>query len=380
MTATTSLSAGAASPGASTQETIVLSRGVPAPEALPAEQLAECFAAVVRRDPVGVLQYGHQAGYAPLRKWLAEQRGVGDDQILVSNGSLQLMDLISAHLVNPGDTVLVEQPSYDRAIGTFRRRGARVIGIPLAHDGLDVDRLEAQVSRQVPAFVYVIPDFQNPAGVTLSEAKRRRLADLAARYNFWILEDVPYRSLRYRGESPPSIREMRPERVIQMSSHSKLVAPALRVGHVIAPPALVAVLARLGEDTYLAPVLPAQAMLYEFLQRGWLGPNLEKLKALYAPRLSAMVAAVRRHVPDASFAEPDGGFFLGLTLPPSANTSGLIERAKLRGLLLTDGRSFFADPDSDEPPATERFVRLPFCAVTPEQMDQGLARLAHLIR
>src|SRR6476469_51249 len=128
------------------QDTISFTRGVPAAEALPDRQLAECFAAVVTRDPVGVLQYGNPAGYPPLRRLLAEEQGVGEEQVFVTNGSLQLMDLLAALLVKPGDTVLVEQPSYDRAILTFRRRGARVIGIPLGNDGLDIERLEAQIA------------------------------------------------------------------------------------------------------------------------------------------------------------------------------------------------------------------------------------------
>src|SRR5919197_5800155 len=192
------------------------------------------------------------------------------------------MDLLAALLVKPGDTVLVEQPSYDRAILTFRRRGAKVIGVPLAGDGLDVERLEAQVARQVPAFIYLIPDFQNPSGSTLSEAKRRRVLELAAQYGFYVLEDVPYRRLRYKGEAPPMLRELDPARVLTMSSYSKLVAPALRVGHLLAPPEIVAQLARLGEDTYLTPVHPAQAMLYEYLRQDWLLENVQRLKALYA--------------------------------------------------------------------------------------------------
>src|SRR5438105_2265624 len=202
------------------QETILFTRGVPAPEALPDRQLAECFAAVVQRDPVGVLQYGNPAGYPPLRRLLVEEQGVGEEQVFVTNGSLQLMDLLTSLLVKPGDTVLVEQPSYDRAILTFRRRGARVIGIPLEGDGLDVGRLEAQIEKRAPAFLYTIPDFQNPSGSTLSEAKRRRVVDLAQRHGFWVLEDVPYRSLRYRGDAPPMLRELSPGRVLTMSSYS----------------------------------------------------------------------------------------------------------------------------------------------------------------
>lgn len=394
-------------------ETIALTRGVPDPDVLPAEVLADCFSSILTEDPTGTLQYGQAAGYAPLRRLLAEQYDVTEAEIFVASGSLQLMDMLAAHFVTPGagDTVLVEQPTYDRAIGAFRTRGARVIGIPLQHDGIDLSLLEAQVERQKPAFLYLIPDFQNPSGTTLSIEKRERLLGLAERHDFWLIEDVPYRLLRYTGEVMPSLRDVSLKsgagrgRVITMTSYSKLVAPALRVGHVVAPAEVVSALARKGEDTYLTPVLPAQAALYEFLRRGLLDENIERLKQTYGPRCRAMIDAVRLHLPDATFAEPEGGFFLGLTLPPSAQTGGLIERAKDAGVLLTDGRAFFAEPapaasgaekssgesaDASrsearaearaEVPEASRFVRLPFCAVTEEQIEEGVRRLATAIR
>jgi DNA-binding transcriptional MocR family regulator len=363
-------------------ETIAFTRGVPAPELLPDAQLAECFAAVLEADPVGTLQYGQQPGYGPLRRLLAERYRVGEDAVFVTNGSLQLMDLLAAHLIKPGDSVLVEQPSYDRAIGVYRKRGARVIGIPLEHDGLDVGRLETQLRRQVPAFLYLIPDFQNPSGLTLSLEKRRRVLELAERHHFRIVEDVPYRLLRYRGGLLPMLRELdhpAARRVITLSSYSKLVAPGLRVGHVIALPEIVAGLSRLAEDTYLTPVLPTQAALAEFIRRGWLEPNIERLKQAYAPRWRAMVDAVRTHLPQVTFAEPEGGFFLSVTLPPGANATGLVERARGKGLLLSDGRGFFADSDDGTPPPGERFIRLPFCAVTPEQIEEGMRRLGSVL-
>ena len=183
-------------------EQILFTRGVPALEALPNVLLSECLQAVLEGpDAKGVLQYGHNSGYLPLRKLLAEQYNVTPENVLVGNGSLHLQDLLSALLVRPGDVVYVEQPSYDRAIKTFRRRGARVIGIPLELDGINIAKLEQALERHVPKFIYIIPDFQNPAGVTTSAAKRQALVDLAQRYGFWLVEDVPYRTLRYAGES-----------------------------------------------------------------------------------------------------------------------------------------------------------------------------------
>ena len=360
-------------------DTIIFTRGVPPPEAFPVEQLAACFEAVLCADPAVVLQYGQQPGYAPLRGLLAAEYGVSEREVLIANGSLQLQDLIAAHLVRPGMTVLTEQPSYDRAITTFRRRGARVIGIPLEADGLDIGRLEAALKRAVPAFLYLVPDFQNPAGMTTALDKRRAIVELANRYGFWVIEDVPYRKLRYRGVDLPLLREIDPQRVITLSSFSKLLSPGLRVGYMVAPVALIEALTRLAEDTYLAPVLPSQAAVAEYLRRGWLAPNIERLKQLYRPRWEAMIAATRRHLPGVPASAPDGGFFVSVILPKTANTANLVARARERGLILSPGQPFFADPDQGEAPEGERFVRLPFCAVTPEQIDEGVRRLASLL-
>jgi len=360
-------------------DSIVFTRGVPPPEAFPTDQLAACFEAGLRGDAAVVLQYGQQPGYAPLRKLLAAEFGVTEREIMIAGGSLQLQDLVSAHLIAPAATVLTEQPSYDRAITTFRRRGAKTIGIPIEADGISIERLEAAIARQVPAFVYLVPDFQNPAGVTLALAKRRAIVDLANRHGFWVIEDVPYRKLRYRGESLPLLREIDPSRIITMSSFSKLLSPGIRVGYMVAPVGLVEAVTRLGEDTYLSPVLPTQAAVAEFIQRGWLEPNIERLKELYRPRWEAMIGATRRYLTGVESSVPDGGFFVSVMLPAGANTANLVARAKEIGLILTPGQPFFADPDAGEAPNGDRFVRLPFCAVTPEQIDEGVRRLASLV-
>src|SRR5579884_1213594 len=341
-------------------EQILFTRGVPAVEALPTTLISACLQAVLE-GPDGkiVLQYGHNGGYLPLRRMLGEQYNVAPEQIIVGNGSLHLQDLLAAMLVKSGDVVLVEQPSYDRAIKTFRRRGARVIGIPLEHDGVSIQALEQALARQVPAFMYIVPDFQNPAGVTTSAVKRQALVDLAERHNFWLLEDIPYRPLRYAGKDEPMLRELKPERVITVSSYSKLISPALRVGYLIGPVELVKRLTGLAEDTILTPVLLTQAAVVEFPRHGYFTSTLEYLKRLYAPRLQAVVRALKTHLPGVPFAEPQGGFFVSLNLPESHD---LVARAQEKGVVLTDGHAFFADPlneGTDGAQRGESFVRLP---------------------
>jgi DNA-binding transcriptional MocR family regulator len=337
--------------------------------------------AALESDGNVILQYGNIGGYPPLRRMLAEDFGVSEREVVIGNGSLHLQDLFAAITIEPGATVLVEQPCYDRAIKTFRRRGAKVIGIPLEHDGISLDLLEAELRRKVPAFLYLVPDFQNPAGISTSEAKRRAIVGLAEEYGFWVIEDIPYRALRYRGTSLPLLRDISPKRVVTLSSYSKLISPAIRVGYMIAPAEVVANVTRLAEETILSPVLPTQAAVAEFRRRDLLDSNVASLKQLYYPRLQAMVEAVKRHLPGVSFAEPEGGFFLSISLPPEANSANLVERAQQAGLVLTEGKTFFADPLEGQSDATEgeRFVRLPFCAVTPAQIEEGVRRLATLV-
>ncbi|MDQ4106637.1 MAG: PLP-dependent aminotransferase family protein, partial [Actinomycetota bacterium] len=277
---------------------IVFTRGVPPTEAFPIDELGACFDKVIHKDPA-VLQYGQQQGYTPLRGLLAEEYGVSEAEVLVGNGSLQLQDLFSAHAITPGAAVYTEQPSYDRAIVTFRRRGAQVTGIPLEEDGINVELLEEALRREVPAFLYLVPDFQNPAGATLSLEKRRRVVELAEEYGFWVIEDIPYRKLRYRGEDLPLLHEISASNVVTMSSFSKLLSPGMRVGFMLAPEPIVDATRRLGEDTYLSPVLPTQGAVAEYISQGLLEPNIQRLKELYTPRWRAMSDAVERELPSA---------------------------------------------------------------------------------
>ncbi|GHO43114.1 PLP-dependent aminotransferase family protein [Ktedonospora formicarum] len=368
----------------STSSPILFTRGVPAQEALPTALMSECLQAVLAGpDGKTVLQYGHNGGYAPLRQLVAEQYQVAPDQVLIGNGSLHLQDLLTALLVKPGDVVFTEQPSYDRAIKTFRRRGAKVVGIPLDLDGIHLSALEEALTQYTPRFFYVIPDFQNPSGVTTSAEKRHALVQLAEKHGFWLLEDVPYRTLRYSGEQLPLLRDIQSTRVLTVSSYSKLISPGIRVGYIVGPREIIKPLTALAEETILAPVLPTQAAVFEFHQRGFFEQNLANLKQLYAPRLQATINAIKTYLPDIAFAEPEGGFFISVTLPRESNYQQLLSRAKEEGLMLTDGSAFFADFLSEQEAqagANERFVRLPFCALTPDEITSGIQRLASLIQ
>lgn len=358
---------------------IAFTRGVPPTEAFPTEQLEECLQAALAGDATTIHQYSKTTGYGPLRNLLAEEYATTASEVIITNGSLVLQDLLAELLIPVGGTVLVEQPSYDRAINIFRRRGARVVGVPLEADGVSLDHLETAVRQLRPAFFYTVPDFQNPTGITTSLAKRQAIIEIAQKYGFWIIEDSPYRRLRYQGEELPSLYQLGKQQVILLSSFSKILSPGFRVGYAIAPQTITESLIKLSEDTYLSPVLLTQAAVFVYLQRNWLTPNIEHLKQLYRPRWQAMLQATSTHLPGAQVIRSEGGFFTSVTLSPEANVAHLVERALERGLSLTPGSAFFADPIDQQTLSETHFLRLPFCAITPEQIDEGVRRLAALL-
>jgi DNA-binding transcriptional MocR family regulator len=309
----------------------------------------------------------------PLRETIARWYGAGPDEVLVSNGSLQIQEFLSAFLLSPGDTVFVEEPTYDRAITIFRRHGANVIGIPLEPDGPDVEFLAAQLQKARPRFLYLIPDFQNPTGVTTSLSKREEIVRLAEKHDFWIIEDSPYRALRYQGSDVPLMRNLNPNRVLHLSSLTKTLSPGVRVGYLVAPGSIVEALAKIATDTYVTPGLLAQGIAFEFCRRGWLEPNVERLKGIYRPKLETTAAALQEYLAGADWVEPEGGFFLGLTLPPPMNVADLRERAEQSRLILSDGQGFFPQGGG------ERFLRLAFTALSEPEIREGISRLAGLV-
>ncbi len=355
--------------------TIKLTRGVPPVEVFPTDQLETCSRAVLDKYGDVVLQYGPARGFLLLLEVIAEEYGVEPAQVLLGQGSLQLQDFVARLLLKDGDLVYVEEPSYDRAVTILKRAGSRVIALPLLDDGPDMDVLSRRLEHEKPVLFYVVPNFQNPSGSVMSLDKRQRLADLARQHRFWIIEDDPYRRLRYRGEELPSLYTLAPDRVLAMSSYSKLLSPGLRVGLCVGDKAVMGSLTQMAEDTYINPSYFNQAIVYDYIRRGWMGPNIERLKALYEPRLDTMLAALDAHMADlATWTRPDGGFFIGMSLNFPVDADRLLAKAREQGLVLSDGRGFFANGGGDD------FVRLPFCALTRPEIEQGIARLARVAR
>ena len=353
---------------------IFFTRGNPATEALPIDDFRACADAIFKEQGRVIFQYGHYSGYAPLRQWIADWFGVAFEQVLLGNSSMEFFTFTANLFIQKGDAVFMENPSYDRAITAMKRAGADVVGIPLEADGVDLAAFEAMLKRRPPKLFYVIPDFQNPSGVTTCTEKRKKIAEFARQYQFFIIEDAPYRFLRYRGEHPPAFLELAPEQTFHISSFSKIMSPGVRVGFIIGPREVMPRLHKWSEDTYIHPSLVTGGIVYEFCRRGLLGPNIEKLKALYRPRLDCMLTMLDRHLPQTAYITPEGGFFLSITLPEDVNGGALQQNAARFGLVLSNGSGFFTDGKGDN------FVRLPFCGITEQEIETGVRRLAEAVR
>jgi 2-aminoadipate transaminase len=352
---------------------ISFARGVPAPECLPVEELADCARAAIERDGTSVLSYGPGGGYGPLREWIASRHGVEPSRVVVTSGSLQGFVFLAERLVGPGSRVLVEAPTYDRPLKILGRLGAEIIGLPMDDDGLQVDALERALAEgDKPAFLYTIATFQNPSGRTLSTERRQRIAELAREHDLLVLEDDPYGLVRYEGEAPPTIFELEGGgHVAYASSFSKTIAPGVRVGYFVLPEELAAQIEALAVSTYISPPFMTQATVHEFLRRGNFKPNLERVQGLLRARRDAMLEALERDMPEgASWSRPEGGYFIWLDLPEATPD---LARAEASGVTFVKGTDFFADGSGTQS------MRLAFSFVSPEEISEGVTRLAGLL-
>src|SRR3954462_3264077 len=338
---------------------ISFARGVPAPECLAVEELADSARAALERDGRTILSYGPGAGYGPLREWLAEQHGVEPSRVVITSGSLQGFVFLAEQLIRSGTRGLVEAPTYDRPLKILKRLGAEVVTVPMDEEGLIPDELPDGHF----AFLYTIPTFQNPSGRTLSVERRRRLVELAAERNLLVLEDDPYGLVRHEREPLPSLFELADgEQIAYCSSFSKTVAPGLRVGWYVLPPQLAAEIEALAVSTYISPPYLTQAAVNEFLRRQSFLPNLERINGLLGARRDAMLEALARELPDdATWTRPDGGYFVWVDLPSGPPAAELLVAAEGAGVTFVKGSDFFAGGRGGE-----RALRLAFSFVSPD--------------
>src|SRR3954447_17564953 len=344
-------------------DTISFARGAPSLDIVDQEGLREAAQRAFTNDPGGTFAYGTSVGYVPLREWIAEQHGVEADQVLVTNGSMQADAFLFQLLVGPGDAVVVESPTYDRTLLNLRNRGADVRMVELETDGIDVDALATLLRDGLrPKLAHIIPNFQNPAGYTLSAEKRTRLLALAAEYDFTIFEDDPYVSIRFEGEPLTTMRDQdEAGKVVYASSFSKTVCPGIRVGYLVGPQAVIKQIQTLATNTYISPNMVAQSIVNQFCRSGRIDTAIETVKSALRDRRDAVVSSLKEHLPEARFQAPEGGYFMWVEPPEEVNVNDLEAAAKERGVIFVKGTDFLLE-------GGENTLRLAYSGVNPEQI------------
>src|SRR3954447_10225137 len=355
-------------------ELISFARGAPSADILPVDAVRDAAQRALADDWKRALSYGTGIGHPGLCEWIAERHGLAaPGQAMVTNGSTEAAAMLFQHLVAPSDRVVVEQPSYDRTLLLLERLGADRVGVPLEADGIDVDALEGAVSAGPPVkLAHVIPNFHNPAGCTLSAAKRERIVELADRHGFWIFEDDPYRELPFDTDPPPTMLPTDGRRVIHASSFSKTVSPGVRVGYLAGPAELIAKLAQRANETYISPNMLAESVVHELCASGGLDRNIEVAKGALRERRDALVEALNEQIPEAEFVVPGGGYFLWLDLAEGTDTTALLAEAKGEGVAFVAGPDFMID-------GGENSLRLSFASVPPERIGEGVGRIARAL-
>ncbi len=358
--------------------TISFARGAPSLDIVDVEGLRDAAQRAFANDAAGTTAYGTAVGYPRLRAWIAEHHDVPIEHVLVTNGSMQADAFLFDELVRDGDDVIVERPTYDRTLLSLRERGARVHQVPLLPDGIDTDALRELLDADgdaglKPRLAHIIPNFQNPAGYTLSPEKRRSLLELAARHDFLVFEDDPYVALRFSGEMLPTMLSLDPERVVYASSFSKTVCPGIRVGYLVGPPELISSIVRRATNTYISPNMVAQSIVYEFCASGALERSIETVRTALAKRAKTLETALRSELPEAEFVTPEGGYFMWVTLPAGTDVRALEQAAKERRVIFVKGTDFLLD-------GGENTLRLAYSGVTPEEVQEGVTRLAAAVR
>jgi 2-aminoadipate transaminase len=357
-------------------DVISLAGGLPAPEVFPVEEFRAAFDTVLRERGAQALQYSASEGYRPLREFLAERLGrfgtrCTADNILITNGSQQALDLLGKIFLNPGDKVLLEKPSYLGAIQAFDSYQASYALVPMDEDGMITDGLDEILTRERVKFIYALPNFQNPSGRTMSLERRQQLVAAASRHNVPIVEDDPYGELRYEGRDLPSLKSLDVANlVIGLGTFSKILAPGLRLAWMVIPDDLfeMFVLSKQPADLHSSTI--SQMATWEVCREGFVDQHMFKIRSVYHERRDVMLDALETHFPTrARWTKPEGGMFVWAELPDEIDTRDLLVDAVAQKVAFVPGQSFYADGTG------RNTLRLNFSNVTPERLKLGIERL-----
>ncbi len=368
------------------KDIISFAGGLPASETFPVKDLEDIACEILREKKATALQYGPTEGEYALReqiaKWIAHEKAtIKPENILITTGSQQGLDIVSKVFLDPKDIVIVELPTYIGGLQAFTSYMAKMIGVPQDDGGMSVDVLEKVLAKlakrsKKPKFIYVVPDFQNPSGVTMSLERRERLLELAYRYEVPVVEDSPYRDLRFSGEPVPAIYSLDTEKqVIVLGTFSKLLCPGLRLAWIMAPAEWMdkMVVAKQGMD--LCSPTFTQLIAAEYLRRGLLGVQVERIRKLYARKRDAMLEALERYMPKGvEWTEPDGGLFLWVKLPKRMSTNELFPKAIENKVAYVVGSAFHCNGKG------QNTMRLNFSYPSEQQIDEGIKRLANMVK
>jgi 2-aminoadipate transaminase len=366
--------------------------GLPSPDAFPIQRFEEACHKVLAHKAARALQYSATEGYEPLRELIANniaRYGIEArvENVMITSGSQQALDLIGKLFVNRGDRILVEAPTYLGALQAFNAYGADYISVPVDDDGLRTDLLEKPL-RSGPKFMYVLPNFQNPAGTTLSEGRRHELVLMADRYGIPIVEDDPYGQLRYEGEHIPPLVVLDRENlrrddgysignVIYLSTFSKTLAPGIRLGWIVAPPEIITKLVQLKQGTDLHTSTFNQYVAYEVARDGFLDQHVRFIRQLYRERRDVMLEALQESFPpEVTWTRPHGGLFLWVTLPGDLDIQEVLQSAIHENVAFVPGDAFYAHPELEN----SQHMRLNFSSATPEQIREGINRLSLAVK
>jgi 2-aminoadipate transaminase len=355
--------------------------GFPDPRTFPRERAAALLQEFAATGESAAFQYAPTRGLAgPLdalaqRLEALEGRRPADDELLITSGAIEALELVGKSFLDRGDLVVVEGPTYLGAIMAFRSFEAEIVAVPMDDAGLEVDELERRLAGGLrPKLLYTIPDHQNPAGVSLSSERRELLVELARRYGFLIVEDVAYRELGFAGDAPPTLWSLAPDVAVQAGTTSKTFFPGVRLGWAVGPAEVSAQLVSAKQNTDQCAGALGQRLFEEYVRRGWIDEQLTESRALYRRKAERLLAALERFMPAAvHWTVPRGGFFSWLTLPAGAQGTGLAARAVEHGVAVVPGTLFFPDGRGGEN------VRLSFSLVDEAVIDDGIERLASLI-
>ena len=376
---------------ASQPDVIHLAGGMPAPELFPLEEVAQACLRVLDNRGSDALQYSITEGYPLLRQFIVDKMSrygivASVDNVLITSGSQQALDLVGKVLIDPGDVIIAGAPTYVGAIQAFTAYQASFASVPLDDEGMMVDLLEERIIQTHPKFVYVLPNFHNPGGVTLSLERRERLVSLAGQYGVPVIEDDPYGELRFEGEHVPPIVVIDATRngdqpegyfkgdVIYMSTFSKTLAPGLRLGWIVAPVEVVKKLAQAKQGTDLHTSTFNQMLAYEVVADGFLDEHVREIRDVYRQRRDAMLAAMERYFPEGvTWTRPQGGLFLWVKLPKGTDCRELLEEAIEQKVAFVPGTAFYADGRGHDS------LRLTFSYCPTETIEEGIRRLGTVI-